>query len=540
MIPSFDPLSYPYPSKRNLVYGSKGMVCTSQPLAAQAGLEVLKRGGNAVDAAIAAAACLTVVEPTSNGIGGDAFAQVWYEGKLYGLNASGPAPALTDGEKIRKAGFEEIPHNGWFPVTVPGLPAAWGALSKRFGFLPLKDVFSPAIRYAEEGYPVSPTVSELWEEGFQRFSQALKEPDGGLYRPWFSVFAPGGKAPKAGELWRSPLHGETLFELAETGCESFYRGTLAEKIDAFSKQGGGALRKEDLAAFSPEWVEPVSINYRGYDVWEIPPNGHGIVVLMALNLLKQFSFSTRDCPDTIHKQIEAMKLAFSDGQHYIADPNWMKIRTDELLSEAYAEKRARLIGEQARLPEHGDPRCGGTIYLCTADQHGNMVSYIHSNYNGFGSGLVVPGTGIALHNRGANFSLDPGSPNCIAPGKRPYHTIIPGFLTKDGAAVGPFGVMGAFMQPQGQVQAVTNLIDFHMNPQAALDAPRWQWTGGNSIEVEAGFPRWIAEDLLRRGHELAVSANSFSFGRGQMILRQENGVYLGATEPRTDGMVAVW
>ena len=540
MLPWFNPLSYPYPSKRNLVYGSKGMVCTSQPLAAQAGLEILKRGGNAVDAAVAAAACLTVVEPTSNGIGGDAFAQVWFNGKLYGLNASGPAPKLADAQKIREAGFCKMPQNGWVPVTVPGIPSAWASLSKRFGQLSLKDTLTPAIQYAEDGYPVSPNVSFHWQEELKRFEKALTEPDGAIYQPWFKTFAPQGRAPVAGEIWCSPAHAKTLSELAETECESFYRGAIAEKIDAFSKRGGGALRAEDLSDFSPEWVDPISVNYHGYDVWEIPPNGHGIVVLMALNILKQLSFTTRDCPDTIHRQIEAMKLAFSDGLHYIADPSWMQISTKELLSEKYAAKRVRLIDETARMPQHGDPHCGGTVYLCTADQYGNMVSYIQSNYNGFGSGLVVPGTGIALHNRGANFSLNLDSPNCIAPGKRPYHTIIPGFLTKNDMAVGPFGVMGAFMQPQGHIQAVTNLIDFHMNPQSALDAPRWQWTGGNAVEVECGFPAWITEELLRRGHELTISTNTSSFGRGQIILRQENGAYLGATEPRTDGMVAVW
>ena len=522
------------------MYGRKGMVCASQPLAAQAGLEILKQGGNAVDAAIAAAACLTVTEPVSNGIGGDAFAQVWYQGRLYGLNSSGPAPALAEAEKIREKGYSAMPKQGWIPVTVPGIPAAWASLSERFGALPFKELLSPAIQYAEEGYPVSPTVSELWEEEFRRFMKASDEEDGALYRRWFEVFAPEGAPPKAGEIWRSPAHAETLRELPATNCASFYQGALAEMIDAFSKAGGGFLRKEDLEQYAPEWVEPVTVRYRGYDVWEIPPNGHGIVVLMALNLLEGFSFGARDCPDTIHRQIEAMKLAFADGLHYIADPAWMRVETERLLSKEYADSRRRLIGESARLPEHGDPHCGGTVYLCTADREGNMVSYIQSNYNGFGSGLVVPGTGIALHNRGANFSLDPSSDNCIAPGKRPYHTIIPGFLTKDGQAVGPFGVMGAFMQPQGQVQAVTNLIDFHMNPQAALDAPRWQWTGGNSVEVEPSFPQWIAADLRRRGHALTIAADSLSFGRGQMILRQDNGVYLGATEPRADGMAAVW
>ena len=315
---------------------------------------------------------------------------------------------------------------------------------------------------------------------------------------------------------------------------------MAEKIDTFSRETGGYLRKEDLAQFHAEWVEPISTNYRGYTVSEIPPNGHGIVVLMALNILEGFQFTQRDTAESIHKQIEAMKLAFTDGKRYIADPRFMRVTPEQMLSKEYAAKRRALIGEQALMPEAGDPSCGGTVYLCTADGEGNMVSFIQSNYMGFGSGIVVPGTGIALQNRGNNFSLDPNSENCLAPGKKSYHTIIPGFLSKDGKAIGPFGVMGGFMQPQGQVQVVMNTIDFMMNPQEALDAPRWQWVGDKNIEVEQSFPAWITESLVRAGHNVKVLPESLTMGRGQIIWRNDEGVLVGATEPRTDGTVAAW
>ncbi|HIT87191.1 MAG TPA: gamma-glutamyltransferase, partial [Candidatus Coprocola pullicola] len=296
----------------------------------------------------------------------------------------------------------------------------------------------------------------------------------------------------------------------------------------------------DLYCYEPEWVEPISIHYKGYDIWEMPPNGHGIVALMALNILKKCDISHRESVDTYHKQLEAMKLAFEDGKRYISDKRFMKVTVEQLLSEKYAEKRKQEIGNEAILPKHGNPFCGGTVYLCTADQQGNMVSYIQSNYENFGSAIVIPDTGIALHDRGANFSLDETMENCIAPCKKPYHTIIPGFITKNGQPVGPFGVMGGFMQPQGHVQTIMNLIDFHMNPQEALDAPRWQWIGGKKVLVEREFPFSITEELLRKGHEIFVNPESIDFGRGQMIIKQSEDVFAGATEPRADGMVAVW
>ena len=533
---NFDPLYYPYPSRRGLVYGRRGMVATSQPLAAQAGLDMLKQGGNAIDAAIAAAACLTVVEPTCNGIGGDAFALVWTEGQLHGLNASGPAPQRISAELLRRQGHRVMPERGWATVNVPGAPSAWAELSRRFGKLPLTEALRPAVEYAEQGFVVTPVVGQLWEEQAKGFGALSGEE----FRGWFDAFAPGGKVPAAGEIWRSPAHARTLQLIAETAAEAFYRGELADKIDAFSRQSGGYLRGADLASYRPEWVKPIHINYRGYDVWEIPPNGHGLVALMALNILKGFEFTAKDCVETYHRQFEAMKLAFVDGRKFIAAPQSMTVSVETLLSDAYAAERRRQIGTVALEPAPGRPPGGGTVYLAVADEAGNMVSYIQSNYNGFGSGLVVPDTGIALHNRGSNFSLDPAHVNCLEPGKKPYHTIIPGFLTKDGQAVGPFGVMGGFVQPQGHVQMVMNTVDFALNPQAALDAPRWQWKEGRTIEVEHAFPEQLAEALQRKGHDIRRAVGNTAMGRGQIIWRTASGVLCGGTEPRADGGIAVW
>lgn len=534
---SFDAMEYPYASRRMATYATNGMVATSQPLAAQAGLDILKKGGNAIDAAIAAAACLTVVEPTSNGIGGDAFALVWVKDELYGLNSSGPAPQSISIEALKKKGMETMPAYGWTPVTVPGAPAAWAALSKRFGRLPLTEVLQPAIDYAENGFPLSPTLAHYWEIAFKKFKQKCT---GEEFAHWFSTFAPNGRAPKAGEIWKSPGHAQTLRLIAETNAESFYRGELAEKIDAFSRECGGYLTKEDLAAYEPQWVKPISVHYRGYDVWEIPPNGQGMVALMALNILKGFTFGAKDTTETYHKQIEAMKLAFADGLRYITEEGKMNVTVQELLSEEYADARRRLIGDEALTPEPGEPRTSGTVYLATADGEGNMVSFIQSNYMGFGSGVVVPGTGIALQNRGHNFSLDPQHVNRLEPGKRTFHTIIPGFLTKDGKAVGPFGVMGGFMQPQGHVQVVMNTIDFHLNPQASLDAPRWQWLEGKVVEVEKHFPEHLALALERKGHQIKWAQLGSYFGRGQIIWRDEHGVLVGGTDMRTDSCIAAW
>jgi gamma-glutamyltranspeptidase/glutathione hydrolase len=535
---NFDSLYYPYSSRRMTTYARNGMVATSQPLAAQAGLDMLKKGGNAIDAAIAAAASLTVLEPTSNGIGGDAFALVWVKDKLHGLNASGPSPQSISIEALQSKGYTEMPRHGWLPVTVPGTPGAWVELSERFGKLPFEQLLQPAIQHAEKGYPISPILGKYWSKAVDSFK---KELTGEEFVPWFETFTKDGKAPEIGQMRHLPDHAKTLQSIAETKAGSFYRGELAEKIDRFSREHGGFLRKEDLESYKPEWVDPIHVNYRGYDVWEIPPNGQGLKTLLALNILKGYNFSEKDSVDTYHKQIEAMKLAFTDGQHYITDPTKMKVSVEELLSDTYAQERRQLIGEDALSPAPGTPPQGGTVYLAAADHEGNMISFIQSNYKGFGSGIVVPGTGIALQNRGKDFSLNPEHSNCLAPGKKTYHTIIPGFLTKGNQPVGPFGVMGGFMQPQGHLQVVMNTVDFNLNPQAALDAPRWIWLNEKTVMTEPHFPVHIAQALERKGHHVIRAVDEDGFGRGQIIWRNsETGVLAGATEPRTDGQVASW
>lgn len=539
-----DYLYHPFRSQRHTVFAKNGVVATSQPLAAQAGIEVMRRGGNAIDAAIATAAALTVVEPTSNGIGGDAFALIWTEGKLHGLNASGPAAKAATADKVKALGHEKMPVFGAVPVTVPGAPSAWAEVSRRFGKLSLAETLEPAVRLAEEGYPLTPILGKYWEVAYNKF----KNLSGGsgeerkAFEAWFDTFAPGGRPPKTGEMWRSPGHADTLRQIGETDGRAFYEGPLSEQIADAVQAHGGFLSKEDLAAYQPEWVEPVSANYRGYDVWEIPPNGQGMVALMAMNIHsagdQQPSYGDAE---TLHRQIEAMKLAFTDGKAFITQPDDMPVEAAHLLSPEYAEKRAAVIGDRAIDPEPYELPKGGTVYLAAADGEGNMVSFIQSNYMGFGSGIVVPGTGIALQNRGADFSLDPEHPNYLKPGKKTYHTIIPGFLTKDGEAVGPFGVMGGYMQPQGHFQVISNTVDFGLNPQAALDQPRWQWVGGKTVQVEPDFPLHLAQALQRKGHDIQIATDSGGFGRGQIIWRNpETGVLEAGTESRTDGSIAVW
>jgi len=531
----FDPLKSAYPSKRIPIYAKNGMVATTNPLASEIGLGILKKGGNAVDAAVAVAAGLTVLEPTSNGIGSDAFAIVYKDGKLYGLNSSGYAPKNLTIEKMKEKGFEKMPAYGWESVTVPGVPAAWAALSDRFGTLPFDNLIEPSIKYASEGFPVSPVTAKSWQNAFIRYKKELKNE---IFKTWFEIFAPGGKAPDIGEIWKSTYHAETLKSIAETKAKSFYSGELAQKILSFSKKTGGYFCQEDLEGFQPIWVEPLSVNYRGFDIWELPPNGQGIIVLMALNILKGFEMKYKEDPESYHKQIEALKLAFSDGLKYITDINDMKVPVEFLLSGEYAKQRRNLIGREALLPEAGDPYSGGTVYFATADKDGNMVSYIQSNYMGFGSGIVIPNTGISLQNRGTSFSLNEEDHNCLKPLKRPYHTIIPGFITKGEKAVGPFGVMGGYMQPQGHLQFLNNFIDFSLNPQAALDAPRWQWVKGKKIMVEKEFPNYILESLMDRGHQIEISLNSSNFGRGQFIYKTDGGVLIGGTESRADSNIS--
>ena len=538
----FDPLAQRYPSQRYPLFARSGMVNCSSPQAAAAGLEVLRAGGNAIDAAVAAAATLTVTEPTSNGIGSDAFALIWSaeEQKLYGLNSSGPAPMLASAERVLADGKDDrgrMPAHGWTSVTVPGAPGAWAEAVRRFGRRALAEDLSPAIRYAREGYPCAANLSAAWGYSFRRYRDALKD---ACFDGWFRTFAPEGHAPEPGELVLLPEHADTLQEIGQTNAESFYRGRLARCIDAESRKHGGYLRYEDLAAFRPQWVEPIRVRYRGYEVCEIPPNGQGIAALMALNILNNFDFPEKEDPRTYHHQIEAMKIAFSDAFRYVTDPNHMEIDYHALITPEYGRMRAQEIGTTARTHVAALPPKSGTVYLCCADGAGNMVSWIQSNYMGFGSGIVVPGTGIALQNRGADFSLDPAAANVLRPGKRSYHTIIPGFLMKGGAPVGPFGVMGAYMQPQGHLQVVMNHVDFHLDPQQALDAPRWQWLRDGRVTVERRFDPQMLAQLRRLGHDAAFDDNTPAFGRGQMIVRLENGVLCGGTESRTDSNIALY
>jgi gamma-glutamyltranspeptidase/glutathione hydrolase len=531
-------LEFPYASRRALVLGHRGIVATSQPLAALAGLDVLKAGGNAVDAIVATATTLAVVEPTSNGIGSDAFALVWDGSRLHGLNGSGRAPASLTLDAVRDRGHAAMPARGWLPVTVPGAPRAWADLHQRFGRLSFERVLAPAIETAESGFAVSPTVAHSWQLSERVFS-ALAGPE---YGPWFDAFARDGDAPKAGTIWSSPDQAATLRRIAASNADDFYRGGLAERIAEFSAKTGGYLTIEDLGAHASTWVEPIGVSYRGYDVWEIPPNGQGIAALVALNLLEGFDLARlgHDSVEAYHLQIEAMKLAFADAHHYVADPEHASVPTAELLAKRYADERRALIGHRSEARRPGDPSRGGTVYLCAADGDGMMVSYIQSNYQGFGSGIVIPGTGIAIQNRGAGFRLDPAHRNVLAPRKRPYHTIIPAFLTREGHAVGPFGVMGGHMQPQGHVQVVLNTVDWGLNPQAALDAPRWMVTDGLGVLLEHGVPSHIVKGLIERGHAVTIEPDSGMFGKGQAIWRLDSGAMVAGTEPRCDGLAVCW
>ena len=541
-MPDFDPLLQRYPSQRFPLYAAGGMVNCSVPQASAAGLEALRAGGNAMDAAVAAAAALTVTEPTANGLGSDAFAIIWSEKdkKLYGLNASGPSPVMASASLLLEEGKDDcgkMPKYGWMPVTVPGAPAAWAAVTKRFGKRSLADNLSPAIRYAKDGYPAGANLARSWQNAYNIYKKRLSGP---CFDAWFDTFAPEGRTPSAGDLVTLPDHAETLTAIAETDARAFYEGDLAKKTDAESRKMGGYLRYEDLASYKPIWVEPIRVNYRGVEVCEIPPNGQGIAALMALNILKEFSFTDRDDPLTLHRQIEAMKIAYADAKYYVTDPEYMRVDYHDLILPEYGAARAAEIGDTAELRSPDTPPSSGTVYLCCADSEGNMVSFIQSNYGGFGSGIVIPGTGIALQNRGADFSLDPEAANVLAGGKRSYHTIIPGFLMKDSLPLGPFGVMGGYMQPQGHVQVVMNMVDFHLDPQQALDAPRWQWMKGNEVTVETRFDANLARALQRRGHIISVDPDTSSFGRGQIILRLPNGVYAGGCESRTDSNIALF
>jgi len=516
----------PYPSRRMPVF-ARNAVATSQPLAAQAGLRMLLNGGNAVDAALACAIALTVVEPVSNGIGSDAFAMVWDGKRLQGLNGSGRSPAAWTPDRF--AGLATMPERGWDTVTVPGAVAAWAELARRFGKLPFESLFEPAMTYARDGFLVTPDVARQWE---------LQE-DLLMDQPGFrEAFLPGGGAPAAGKVFRFPDQAQTLQRIAETGGNDFYCGDLAKRIAACAAGQGGALTLEDLAAHRADWVEPLGQDYRGVRLHELPPNGQGLAALMALGILSQWDMAgfPVDSADSLHLQIEAMKLAFADVYRHVADPAAMSLEPAALLDPGYLARRARRI-DLARAQEfgHGVPPDSGTVYLAAADAGGMMVSFIQSNYSGFGSGVVVPGTGIALHNRGRAFSLQPDHPNRVGSRKRPFHTILPGFVTRDGAPLLSFGVMGAAMQPQGHVQLMVRLFDYGQNPQAACDAPRWRVMQGLEVWVEPGFGSDVIDQLKRRGHRVAVAKTpSLDFGAAQAIFRLEEG-YAAASEPRRDG-----
>jgi gamma-glutamyltranspeptidase/glutathione hydrolase len=528
MMPSFN-WSNPYPSGRSPLF-ARNIVSTSQPLAAQAGLRMLLKGGNAVDAAIAAAAALTIVEPVSCGLGSDAFAILWDGRKLHGLNASGTAPAAWNPDYFHKKYGDQMPMRGWDTVTVPGAVAGWVALSKKFGKLPFADLLEPAIDLAARGHLVAPIVQHKWAAAVPLLQD----------QPGFAqAFMPHGRAPQVGEQFVFAEAARTLRKIAETQGNSYYRGELADALVRHASLNGGSMTRADLENFQPEWVTPISKDYAGHTLHQIPPNGQGIAALMALGMLEKLDIQrfAVDSVESQHLQIEAMKLAFADTYRWVADARHMtEVKAEHLLDDAYLSERAKLIKlDRATDFPHGTPPRGGTIYLTAADENGMMVSFIQSNYMGFGSGVVVPGTGISLQNRGHCFTLDPTHPNCVAPGKRPFHTIIPGFLSKDGQPQMSFGVMGGNMQPQGHLQTLVRMLSYSQQPQAACDAPRWKVNRGLSVDMETSMPRQTVAELVARGHQVeAIDDSYMDFGSGQFIWKLKDG-YVAASDARRDG-----
>ena len=518
-----------YPSRRSPVM-AENIVSTSQPLAAQAGLAMLAQGGNAVDAALAAAAVLTVVEPSGNGLGSDAFAILWDGTELHGLNASGASPAGWTPERF--AGLSEIPFRGWESVTVPGAVSAWVELSARFGRMELADVLAPAIRYAQDGFTVTPVIGALWRKAADMLGN----------QPGFAeAFLPGGQAPAPGTRFANHPQAATLRAIARTNGAAFYEGEIAEKIAAFAAQHGAALTLDDLAAHRPEWVGTIAASFDAATLHEIPPNGQGIAALMALGMLDHTGVRDLDADDprALHLLIEAIKLALADTYAYAADtPAMQPVTPQALLDPAYLARRAALIDpDRAGDFGAGAPLHGGTVYLTAADASGMMVSFIQSNYSGFGSGVVVPGTGVSLQNRGAGFTLEEGHPNRVGPRKRPFHTIIPGFVMKDGAPEMSFGVMGGPMQAQGHVQMVLRTQLWGQDVQTAVDAPRWRFVKGRAVACEEAMPQATRDALGEMGHEIAVEApdNAFGFGGAQLIQRLPDGGYAAGSDPRKDG-----
>jgi len=550
---------------RSEVLARHGMVCTSVPAATQVGIDILRRGGSAVDAAIAANATLGLMEPVSNGIGGDLFAIVYRakENKLYGINGSGRSPLGLSYERMKaeldKLNRKTIPPQSMLPISVPGTVDAWSELHKKFGKLKLSDDLAPAIKYAEEGFPVTDLIAYYWAFGPRLYK--------GLPGAFLETYTLDGKGrtPAKGDIFKNPALAKTLQLIGEKGRDAFYKGEIADKIDNFMQQNGGFLRKADFEKHKSTWVDPVSVNYRGYDIFELPPNGQGIATLQILNILEGFDLKAmgRDSADTLHTMIEAKKIVWADRAKYYADPAFAKIPLTKLLSKEYAAERRKLIdpNHTAKTVAAGSPQDesvrkadkiddGETIYMCAADDEGNMVSLIQSNYRGMGSGIVVPGLGFMFQDRGELFSMEPGHANVYAPGKRPFHTIIPGFVMKDGKPWEAFGVMGGGMQPQGHVQVLTNQIDFGLNVQEAGDASRWQHEGDNEptgekmenggyVNLESGIPAETQRELKKRGHDVRLDAGGYG-GYQAIKVETHDGqrVYVGASESRKDGQAA--
>jgi len=542
----------PYPSIRVPVMG-RNVVSTSHPLAAQAGLMIIQRGGNAIDAAIAAAAALIIVEPVSNGLGSDCFAIVWDGKELHGLNSSGVAPQAWSPEYfshkygITSNGLADRPMRGWDSVTVPGALAGWEELHKRFGSLPFGDLLQPAIEIAEKGYAVAPVVAHKWGAAIPDLHQ----------QPGFAqAFMPHGRAPQIGELFRFPSAAKTLKKIARSGIREFYEGEIALEIAAHAKNNGGSMTEHDLASYRPDWVGTISQDIKAadgktYSMHEIPPNGQGIGALIALGILQNFDLASLplDSVESQHLQIEAMKLAFADVYEYVADPQSMMITPMQMLDPAYLSERAKLINpHKATHFNFGLPQSGGTVYLTATDEHGRMISFIQSNYMGFGSGVVVPDWGISLQNRGFGFSMDPKSANVVAGGKRPFQTIIPAFLMRKEENLSvpqmSFGVMGGDMQPQGHLQTVLRMLSYRQQPQAACDAPRWKVNRDFSLDVEANMNADTVQGLSALGHILKKIDDPYmDFGAGQFIWRLSDDIgdgYIAASDPRRDGQAAVY
>jgi gamma-glutamyltranspeptidase/glutathione hydrolase len=532
---------------RSEVIAMQGMAATSHPLVSQVALDVLKRGGTAVDAAIAANAAIGLMEPTGNGIGGDLFAIVWdaKTKKLYGLNGSGRSPKSLTLDRLKaeldKLGTKTIPPRGPLPVSVPGTVDAWFELHAKFGKLPMKELLQPAIAYSRNGFPVTEIIAEGWAANARVLAQ---------YPGFKETFMPNGRAPLKGEIFRNPLLANTLTAIAEGGRDAFYKGDIAQRIEIYMRAQGGYLTAADFAAHRSEWVDPVSTNYRGYDVWELPPNTQGVAALQMLNILEAYDLKALGfgSAEYLHLFVEAKKLAFEDRARFYADPEFAKIPLQALVSKEYAAKRRKLITQKAAAQYPVDTKAldqSDTIYMTVADAAGNMVSLIQSNYRGMGSGMTPTGCGFILQDRGELFTLTKGHPNVYAPGKRPFHTIIPAFVTKDGKPWASFGVMGGAMQPQGHVQVLVNLIDFGMNLQEAGDVPRVRHDGsseptgeqmrdGGLVVLENGYSPAVVKALEARGHKVKV-ANDGDFGGYQAILRNAEGVYFGASESRKDG-----